>query len=222
MPRGEPVKVLFRHIRRYTEFAMLLHWLVAGGIAFMYVHGFDMMRIPEGERLQQLNLHRSVGVTVFALVLVRLWWRMRHPPPRVPMSQMLAWVANLVHLLIYALLIVNGIAGTVGWVVSGDPVVFFGMHVADGRAPSPGLSHLCILVGLATARALVVVVLLHVAAVVKHEWLDRDRVLERMLPGPPLLQPMQPTSLLERLREWRRRRREQAAREKMGAPLTRD
>ena len=111
----------FRRIRRYTEFAMLLHWLVAAGIAFLYVHGFDMMRIEESQRLPQLNLHRSVGVTVFALVLVRIWWRMTRPPPEIPMPEVQTWIANLVHLLIYALLVVNGIAGTVGWIASGNP-----------------------------------------------------------------------------------------------------
>jgi cytochrome b561 len=190
---------------------MLLHWLVAAGIAFLYVHGFDMMRMPQTERLPQLNLHRSVGITVFALVLLRLWWRMVRPPPEVPMHAAQAWIANLVHLLIYALLIVNGIAGSVGWIASGDPVVFFGMEVAPGRAPSPALDHLCILVGLTTARVLVVVIALHVLAVVKHEWLDRDRVLQRMLPGPAFLVPLSPREIVRRVRERRQQRRDQAA-----------
>jgi len=163
---------------------MVLHWLVAAGIAFLYVHGFDMMRLPEAARLPQLNLHRSVGVTVFALVLARVWWRLTHTPPEIPMPKVQAWVAHLVHLLIYALLVVNGLAGTIGWIASGDPVEFFGMPVAAAHAGSPALNHLCILVGMTTARALVVLIALHVLAVVKHEWFDRDRLLERMLPEP--------------------------------------
>jgi cytochrome b561 len=197
---------LFQRIRRYTEFAMVLHWLVAAGIAFLYVHGFDMMRMPASERLPQLNLHRSVGVVVFALVLVRLWWRMVRPPPKVAMPALQAWVANFVHLLIYALLIVNGIAGSAGWVLSGDPVVFFGMEIAPPRTASPALEHLCVIVGMTTARALVVVIALHVIAVVKHEWLDRDRILQRMLPGPAILLPLRPKAMLLRLRERRRQR----------------
>jgi cytochrome b561 len=196
----------FERMRRYTEFAMVLHWLVAAGIAFLYVHGFDMMRLPASERLPQLNLHRSVGVVVFALVLVRLWWRFTHPPPEVPMPALQAKVAGFVHVLIYALLIVNGIAGSIGWILSGDPIVFFGMQVAPARAASPALEHLCVVVGMTTARALVVAIALHVVAVVKHEWLDRDRILERMLPGPPIPVPRQPKAIMQRLREWRRRR----------------
>ena len=201
----------FRRIRRYTEFAMVLHWLVAAGIAFLYVHGFDMMHAEGTQRTAQLNLHRSVGMTVFALVLVRIWWRMVRPPPHVPMPEVQAWVANLVHLLIYALLVVNGIAGTVGWIASGDPVVFFGMPLAGERAPSPDLNRLCILVGLTTARILVVMIALHVLGVIKHEWLDRDRILQRMLPGPALLLPLSPREIVQRLRERRRKRRERSA-----------
>jgi len=185
----------FRRVRRYTEFAMLLHWLVAAGIAFLYVHGFDMMRLQGAEHLGQLNLHRSVGILVFALVLVRIWWRITHPPP-------------LVHILIYVLLVVNGIAGSVGWIASGDPVVLFGVQLAPERTPSPALNHLCIQVGLTTVRILAVVIALHVLAVVKHEWLDRDRLLERMEPGPPILLPLRPRDIAQRIREWRSRRRE--------------
>ena len=208
----------FRRIRRYTEFAMVLHWLVAAGIAFLYVHGFDMMRIEESQRLSQLNLHRSVGVTVFALVLVRIWWRMTRPPPEIPMPEVQTWIANLVHLLIYALLVVNGIAGTIGWIASGNPIVFFGAPLADAHAPSPTLNHLCVLVGMTTARVLVVMIALHVLAVIKHEWFDRDRLLARMLPGPAILLPLSPREIVQRLRERRQKRRERSAASKDRAP----
>jgi hypothetical protein len=54
----------------------------------------------------------------------------------------------------------------------------------------------------------VVVIALHVIAVVKHEWLDRDRILQRMLPGPSILLPLQPKAIVQRLRERRQRQRE--------------
>lgn len=196
---------------------MLLHWLVAGGIAFMFMHGFDMMRTPEAERLPQLNLHRSVGVTVFVLVLVRIWWRMRHPPPQIPMPPVQAWIAHMVHLLIYALLVVNGIAGCVGWIASGDPIVFFGVPLAGGRTPSPQLNHLCILVGLTTARALIVAIALHVIGVLKHELFDRDEVLERMVPGPSFKLSLRPGEVAQQLRDARK-----AAADARGNPVARE
>ena len=213
---------VFLRIRRYTEFAMLLHWLVAGGIAFLYVHGFDMMRLPEAQRLGQLNLHRSVGVTVFALVLVRIAWRMSHPPPEIPMPKVQAWIANFVHILIYVLLVVNGVAGSIGWIASGDPVVFFGYQLAAERTPSPALNHLCILVGLTTARMLAVVIVLHVLAVLKHELFDRDRLVDRMEPGPPILLAQSPKQLLQRARERRQQRAQPAAADRPRAPVARE
>jgi cytochrome b561 len=209
----------FLRIRRYTEFAMMLHWLVAGGIAFLYVHGFSMMQLAGEERLAQLNLHRSVGISVFVLVLVRIWWRTVQPPPHIAMPAVQAWIADLVHLLIYALLLVNGVAGAVGWFASGDPVVFFGVPLAVARVPSPHLNELCILVGLTTARLLVLMIALHVIGVVKHEWLDRDRIVQRMLPGPSILLPLDPRRIAQRMRERRQRQRERSAATKNRAPV---
>ena len=187
---------------------MWLHWLVAAGIAFLFIHGFRMMEVEGPDHLIELNFHRSVGVTVFALVLVRIWWRMTRPPPPVPMPEVQAWIAEFVHLVIYGLLVVNGIAGTLGWFASGDPIVFFGMLVTDAHSSSPSLNRLCILVGLTTARVLLVMIALHVLAVLKHEWFDRDRLVERMLPGPAILLPLSPREILTRMRERRRKRRE--------------
>ena len=117
----------------------------------------------------------------------------------------------------------NGIAGTVGWIVSGDPIVFFGMQVPVESMPSPALSRFCILVGLTTARILVVLIALHVLAVIKHEWFDEDRILQRMLPGPAILLPLHPMEIVRRMRERRRRLREQrAAQEKPGASIAPD
>src|SRR5262245_11493333 len=141
----------YRRVRRYNRVAIALHWLVAAGIAFLFIHGFEMMHLEAAQRRPALNLHRSVGVIVFALVLVRLWWRIAHPPPHLRMPPKQAWVANYVHLLIYALLIANGAAGVAGWIASGDPIVFFGIALRGERTPAPQLNRFCLAVGLTTA-----------------------------------------------------------------------
>jgi len=130
-----------------------------------------------------------------------------------------AWIANYVHFVIYVLLIINGIAGTVGWIASGDPVVFFGVPLTGERPASPEINRLSILFGLTTARVLIVVIALHVLAVIKHEWFDEDRLLSRMLPGPTILLLLRPREIVQRMRERRRLRREQQAlRENGGGP----
>lgn len=174
---------LYRRIRRYGRAAIALHWLVAVGIFVLFVHGATMMLIPEHQRLPALNLHRSIGMVVFVLVLARIWWRTTHPPPPMRMAPELEWVADFVHFLIYALLVANGIAGTVGWLASGDPIVFFGWELRAAHGPQPQLTRVCLMIGFATARALLFVIALHVLAALKHQVVDRDRLLERMWPG---------------------------------------
>ncbi len=202
---------------------MLLHWVVAAGIAFLFVDGFLLMRVDEIQRLVELNFHRSIGVTVFALVLVRVWWRMLHPPTPAPMPEVQSRIAEWVHLLIYALLVVNGIAGTLGWVASGDPIVFYGVSLAAGHEPWAGVNRICILIGHATARVLLAVIALHVLAVVKHEWFDNDRLLDRMIPGPAILLPLSPREIMRKIRERQQKRRAQLASSQEGsAPVPRE
>ena len=175
----------YRRIRRYGTPAIALHWLVALGIFVLFVHGATMMLIPEHARLPALNLHRSIGVVVFLLVLARIAWRLRHPPP--PMRMAHEAVAHYVHVLIYALLVGNGVAGMVGWLASGDPIVLFGWPVRAAHAPAPQLERICLAIGFATARALLLAIALHALAALKHHVVDRDRLLERMWPGRTIL-----------------------------------
>jgi cytochrome b561 len=219
---GERILKAYRRVRRYSRVAMVLHWVVAAGIAFLFVHGFAMMHIEPSQRTAELNLHRSVGVVVFALVLLRIWWRIAHPPPHVRMPAVQAWVANYVHLFIYALLVVNGVAGFIGWIASGDPIVFFGVQIAGGCAASPMLNRVCLAIGLGTARTLIVVIALHVLAAVKHQWLDHDRLIARMMPGRTILLPLRTIELVQWARKRRRERRaHRGCCEHCGAPLGR-
>lgn len=212
----------YRRIRRYGAPAIALHWAAALGIAFLFIHGLAMMRIEESERLRFLNLHRSVGCVVFVLILVRIYWRATHPPPRFRMPPVQEWVAHYVHLLIYGLLVANGCGGVIGWVASGDPVVFFGYEIRGEQQPSVGLARMCLLLGFATSRALLVVVALHALAAVKHHVIDRDRLLHRMWPGRTILLTIA-EALPRRVPRRRRDREAASAREaaKFGERLAR-
>ena len=177
----------YRRIRRYTRPAIWMHWLVGIGIAFLFVHGFYMVELPEPGRTASYNLHRTIGVLVFALVLVRIAWRIAHPPPALNMPPMQAYIADFTHTFIYALLVVNGVSGIVGWIASGDAIVLCGVelrHAGERHAPVADLTHI---IGIATSRGLLAAVLLHVLGVAKHLAVDRDHLLSRMWPGRTIL-----------------------------------
>jgi cytochrome b561 len=79
-------------IRRYDRVAIALHWLVAVGVFVMIGLGWYMTEIPKGTpaRAFYFNLHKSIGLTVGMIVLIRIAWRWTHKPPRLPAGTALA------------------------------------------------------------------------------------------------------------------------------------
>src|SRR5512135_1387415 len=100
--------------QRYTRFAVALHWIVAIVVFAQFALGWLMQEIakePPGPRASAFNVHKSVGLVIFALMLVRIAWRLSHPPPALPpMPRWQARAALANHLLLYALLVVMPLA----------------------------------------------------------------------------------------------------------------
>ena len=74
-------------LERYTKTAVVLHWLIAALLIAEFAHGWWMQEIPKqppGVRADAFNLHKSVGLVLLALVLVRLGWRLAHRAPGLP------------------------------------------------------------------------------------------------------------------------------------------
>jgi len=84
------------------------------------------------------------------------------------------------HVWLYALIVVNGVSGVLGWMFGGDPIVFFGIAVPQLVAPIPRIDRISHVVGFVTSRLLAVSIALRVAAALKHHFVDRDRLLARM------------------------------------------
>jgi len=173
--------------QRYTGTAVLLHWLIAIGVFTMIGLGWYMSEIPKGtpDRAFWFNLHKSIGVTVGVLVLIRIAWRLTHKPPPLPAS-MPAWEltsARISHGLLYACLVVMPVVGFLGSNFTKYGVKYFGIPIgpffAENQALRDGLQE----VHEITSYILVAVVIVHVLAALKHLILDRDGVFQRMLPG---------------------------------------
>jgi cytochrome b561 len=153
---------------KLSHLTVILHWLIALAVIAMLAIGLQFDDLPDGPaRDELLGLHRSIGLTVLAVALLRFGWRMANGFP-LSLSAVPRWqqrAARLVHwvLLIGTLLMpVSGVVTTIG---SGRQLSWFGLVVYDG-------------VG---ANLLMIAILVHVAAALKHQLLDRDGTLRRML-----------------------------------------
>jgi cytochrome b561 len=156
--------------------------LVLGMIAF----GWLMQAIPKdpvGLRANAFNLHKSIGLTALLLMAIRLAWRATQRPPALP--SMPAWqatAARINHGLLYVCLLVQPLSGYIGSAVSGYPVRYFGMLLPGWAPKSIPLKEMLSLVHLASSWILVAAITVHIAAALKHQFVDRDRLLQRMWP----------------------------------------
>ena len=171
---------------RYTTVAIVLHWLIAALVLFMVGLGWIMDEIPKGtpERAYWFNLHKSIGITIGLLVVVRLLWRLAHKPPPLP-STMPAWevaAARVTHALLYALLVAMPLVGFLASNYSRFGVKFFGLQIGPFFPEDQAMRDALQALHGALAWVLVVLVVVHVAAALKHRLIDRDQVFERMLP----------------------------------------
>src|SRR5438105_22803 len=116
---------------RYTNAAVALHWLIAALVLVQFAWGWSMQEIPKqppGLRADAYNLHKSIGLVIFSLMLVRLGWRLAHPAP--PLIDLPGWqrrLAQATHVMLYVALFVMPLAGYLGSVFSGYPVRWFGV-----------------------------------------------------------------------------------------------
>ncbi|WP_233800005.1 cytochrome b [Paraburkholderia sp. HP33-1] len=171
----------------YTRTAIAFHWLIALLIVCGFALGWVMTDIPgfTPTKLRYFSWHKWIGVTVFALAIVRIVWRAIHGAPPMP-RRMPTWqrgAAHLVHLLLYVLMIAIPVSGYLYSSAANVPVVYLGLIPLPRLiAPDPHLKEVLKNMHIALNYTLLVLVGLHVAGALKHQWLDRDGLLSRMLP----------------------------------------
>ena len=176
---------------RYTTLAITLHWVLALALVGLFVMGNYMSDLPfSPQRLKLYNWHKWAGVTILALSLLRLLWRATHRPPALPArieSAMPAWqlrAYHATHTLMYALFFAVPLMGWAYSSAAGFPIVFLGLwQLPDFVAASPDLADALKPLHKLSAYAMAALVLVHVAAALKHQFFDRDGLMLRMLPG---------------------------------------
>ncbi len=170
----------------FTAIAKLFHWGMALVIAGLIALGLVMTDMPlSPQKLQYYAWHKWAGVSVFMLVWLRLVWRVLNPPPAYPdsMSSLLQRVAHLGHAALYGLMIVIPLSGWLMSSAKGVPTVWFGvLRLPDLLERNKELGHLLQEVHESLNYLLMLLLVGHVAAAMKHHWINHDDILKRMLP----------------------------------------
>jgi cytochrome b561 len=171
----------------YHPVAKGLHWLMAVAIIGLLSVGLIMKDLPlSPEKLQLYSWHKWAGVSVFALVWVRLLLRLIHPAPALPatMAKPLQLAAHAGHALLYGLMIVIPLSGWLMSSAKGVQTVWFGLWpIPDLLGKDKALGETLAQVHGLLNDLLMVVLLGHAGAALKHHFIDRDDILRRMLPS---------------------------------------
>ncbi len=171
---------------RYGSVAQVLHWAIVVMLIVQVTLGKVAHELPVGlERLVMMARHKSLGITILGLALVRLAWRwIDRPPPPPPMPRWQSLAARLNHRALYGLLFALPLSGWLMSSAANRPVSWFGLaQLPDFVAPDPGLKDLFEETHELLVNVLFALAGLHVAAALKHQFIDRDGLLQRMLPG---------------------------------------
>ncbi len=156
----------------YTAIAIVLHWTMAVLILGTLCLGWYMADLPlTPTRVRLFNYHKWVGITILSLAAARLLWRLFHEPPPLP-DDLPRWqqrAAHAVHWLLYVLFFAAPLAGWAFTSAAGFPVVYLGvLPLPDWVVVDEALAESLATLHAVLAYSLALVVVLHVAAAIKH------------------------------------------------------
>ncbi|MDB5959676.1 MAG: uncharacterized protein JWP59_970 [Massilia sp.] len=171
--------------RRFTRTAIVLHWLIAllllGQLAFGWLVLQDIPRNTPGRGFW-VNQHKSVGLVIGLLILLRIYWRLRHrPPPPLPMPAWQRRAASASHLALYICMVLMPLSGYLGSNFSKYGIKLFNtVQLAPWGSDNKAIYAFFNQTHAVTATVLALLIAVHVLAVAKHMWIDRDDLLARM------------------------------------------
>lgn len=178
---------------RYGTVAMIFHWLIAALLIGNLALGLYFADLPRDHWRSELGqLHKSIGLTVLMLSVLRLVWRLTHPVPPLPagMNWYLGLAARVTHYVFYFLIIAIPLTGWIFVSASPVPTVFFGLFKWPNLWFMAGLPHAQKVpwretfnsVHVVLAWASIVLIPLHILAALYHQFIRRDELLLQMLP----------------------------------------
>ena len=169
----------------YSAVSMTLHWVIAALVIgqILLVSAADQEGPNAG---LWMTMHKSGGISILLLTLFRLGWRLKHPaiplPVTTPRWQRLA--ARTTHILFYVVLLVMPLTGWLASSAADRAIEWYGLFnwpllpIGGGRQTAG----LMMEIHGAVVKSLYILIALHIAGALKHYFIDRDNVLQRMLP----------------------------------------
>lgn len=169
----------------FSRLQRWLHWTMAAMIIGAIVLGVASAYLPVGQQPRKglLEIHKSLGFTIAALLLFRLAWRLYlgEPPFRQPLDRLTRIASHAGHVGLYALMFFMPVTGYLYSAAGGYSLPWFGLFQWPRvLAHDPELAGWGEMLHDRAAWVIVALVVLHVAAVAWHHWIKRDEVLSRM------------------------------------------
>ncbi|HYW57365.1 MAG TPA: cytochrome b [Polaromonas sp.] len=168
----------------YTRTAIVLHGTMAVLLVAGFSVGFYMVDLPLSPlKLQLYSYHKWIGLSIAGFLLFRLAWRARHAPPPLPalMPALQTSAAHVSHLLLYVLMFCVPVSGWLMSSAKGVTTVYFGLWALPNLlSRDEALGQLLGALHVILNYTLLCLVALHVAAALKHHFIDRDGLLGRM------------------------------------------
>lgn len=182
------------NVSRYTRTAVVLHWAVAALIVVNVGLAWSVDFLPDEWVRPVIDTHKSTGITVLGLVLLRILWRAAHPPPPMPLhyARWERWSAHVAHGVLYSLILLLPVSGWLhdsAWKdAASHPMTLFGLvpwpRIGFIESIEPvGKESLHTLFGIfhtGFGYVLYALLFLHIAGALKHQLIDRDPELQRM------------------------------------------
>lgn len=170
--------------RRYGAVAQALHWVIALGFVAQFGIAWYMDDLPFGPAaMWWFNFHKSIGMTLLALAVLRLAWRAFNPPPPLPAGRP-AWeyrAARASHIALYGVLFAQPLTGLTFSLFSEFPNVIWGYTL-----PNPGhvewVKDIFMAAHVYLSWVVIALVAIHAGAALRHHFVEKDDVLIRMLP----------------------------------------
>ena len=190
---------------KYTNVAIALHWLIGIAILFMFILGWFMTELPkesakttsfdifnlglitwevakeESPRAFYFNLHKSIGLTILMLIVLRMYWRFTHRPPAF-LNSMKLWekrLAKATHLSLYLLMFLIPLSGIIMSAGSKYGIKWFGIKVIPGFEDK-AIRELFFEFHEIFGLLLLLLLIFHILGAIKHSIIDKDGTLRRM------------------------------------------